>query len=93
MTPLQKRLGHQSVCIPLPETIDIEPLFRMKRRCKVYLNNTVRLKRRSYEVADALPGQRLHIWFMPWNLDRIWYGPEMKPAKPTDPIQKAYRGR
>ncbi len=93
MTPLQKRLGHQSACIPLPETIDIEPLFRMKRRCKVYLNNTVRLKKRSYEVADALPGQRLDIWFMPWNLDRIWYGPEMKPAKPIDPIQNAYRGR
>lgn len=93
ISPRQKRLGHKSACIPIPETVNIEPLFRMKRRCKVYLNNTIRLKRRSYEVMDALPGQRIDIWFMPWDLDRIWYGPEMKSAKPVNPVQNAYRGR
>jgi hypothetical protein len=73
--------------------VEIEPLFRMKRRCKVYLNNTVRLKRRIYEVMDALPGQRVDVWFMPWNLDTVWYGPEMKPAKPVDLNQNAHRRR
>lgn len=93
ISPLQKRLSHQSMCNSLPEAVEIEPLFRMKRRCKVYLNNTVRLKKRIYEVMDALPGQRLDVWFIPWNLDMVWYGPEMKPAKPVDPTQNAYRGR
>lgn len=93
VTPLQKRLSHQSACNTLPESVDIEPLFRMKRRCKVYLNNTVHLKKRRYEVMDALPGQRLDIWFLPWNLDTVWYGPDMKPAKPVDSIQNAQRGR
>ncbi|MBG0779673.1 MAG: transposase, partial [Desulfotignum balticum] len=93
VSPLQKRLSHQSVCNPLPEAVEIEPLFRMKRRCKVYLNNTVRLKRRIYEVKDDLPGQRLDVWFMPWNLDMVWYGPEMKPAKPVDLNQNAHRRR
>jgi len=73
----------------LPEPIDIEPLFRMKRRCRVYLNNTIRFKKRSFEVLDALPGQRLDVWFMPWEPERIWYGPDMKPAKPVDPIHNA----
>lgn len=93
ISPRQKRLSHQSMCNTLPEAVEIEPLFRMKRRCKVYLNNTVRLKRRSYEVMDALPGQRLDVWFIPWDLDTVWYGPEMKPAKPVDPTQNAYRRR
>ena len=91
ISPLQKRLSHQSACISLPEAIEIEPLFRIKRRCRVYLNNTIRLKKRSYEVMDALPGERLDIWFMPWNLDTVWYGPDMKPAKPVNPTQNAQR--
>jgi hypothetical protein len=90
---LQKRLSHQSVCNPLPEAVEIEPLFRMKHRCKVYLNNTVRLKRRIYEVMDALPGQRVDVRLMPWNFDTVWYGPEMKPAKTVDLKQNAHRRR
>ncbi|MCP4047085.1 MAG: transposase family protein, partial [Gammaproteobacteria bacterium] len=75
-SPLQKRLNQGSVCRLLPETVDIKPLFRMKRRCRVYLNNTIRFKRRSYEVMDALPGHRVEVWFMPWNPDIVWYGPD-----------------
>jgi len=56
----------------------------MKRRCRVYLNNTIRLKKKSFEVADALPGQRIDVWFMPWDVSMVWYGPEMKPAKIVD---------
>ncbi len=93
VSPLQKRLSHESVCNPLPEAVEIEPLFRMKRRCRVYLNNTIRLKKRSYEVMDALPGQRVDVWFMPWNLDTVWYGQDMKPAEPVDPGQNAHRPR
>ncbi len=84
ISPLDQRLGGKSVCRSLPETTDIEPLFRMKRRCRVYLNGTIRLKKRSYEVTDALPGQRVDIWFMPWDTDLVWYGPEMIPAKPVN---------
>ncbi|MDF1556363.1 MAG: DDE-type integrase/transposase/recombinase [Deferrisomatales bacterium] len=84
ISPLACRLSRKSVCTPIPETIDIEQLFRIKRRCRVYLNNTIRLKKRSYELSDALPGQRVDVWFMPWDLSQVWYGPEMKPAKPVD---------
>jgi hypothetical protein len=35
-------------------------------------------------VVDALPGERIDVWFMPWDISQIWYGPEMKPAKPVD---------
>ncbi len=88
-SPLQKRLSSPSCCRIIPETVDIEPLFRMKRRCRVYLNNTIRFKKRSYEVLDALPGERLDVWFMPWEPDLVWYGPEMKPAKVVNPLLNA----
>ena len=84
VSPLSKRLGGQSVCRDLPETTNIEPLFRMKRRCRVYLNGTIRLKKRSYEVVDAIPGDRIDVWFMPWDTSLVWYGSEIKPAKPVN---------
>jgi len=93
VSPLQQRLSRPSVCKMLPETIDIEPLFRMKRRCRVYLNSTIRIKKCSYEVIDALPGERVDAWFMPWDLSQVWYGPEMKPAKPVDRHQNAQKTR
>jgi transposase InsO family protein len=90
-SPLQKRLSQESACKSLPATLEIEPLFRMKRRLKVYLDNTIRFKRQKYEVMDALPGHRVDVWFIPWDLAFVWYGPEMKPAKPVDLIQNAQR--
>jgi transposase InsO family protein len=93
VSPLQQRLSRQSACRSLPETLDIEPLFRMKRRCRVYLNSTVRIKKCSYEVIDALPGERVDVWFMPWDTSQVWYGPEMKPAKPVDRHQNAQKTR
>lgn len=93
ISPLDKRLQQKNVCNLLPETVDIEPLFRMKRRCRVYLNNTIRFKRRSYEVFDALPGQRVDVWFLPWNLDTVWYGDEMKPARPVNLYHNAINRR
>lgn len=93
ISPLQKRLRSPSRCKALPEAVAIEPLFRMKRRCRVYLNNTIRFKKRSYEVMDALPGDRLDVWFMPWEPGQLWYGPEMKPAKQVDPFNNAQTTR
>lgn len=93
ISPLQKRLSSPSRCKALPEAVAIEPLFRMKRRCRVYLNNTIRFKKRSYEVMDALPGERLDVWFMPWEPGQLWYGPEMKPARPVDPFHNAQTTR
>ncbi len=91
MTPNQKRLSHPSACVELPEAVDIDPLFRMKRRCRVYMNFTIRLKKIHYQVPEAIPGTRVDVWFMPWDLGTVWYGPEMKPAKPANLALNALR--
>lgn len=88
-TPLQKRLRSESACRPLPSSLDIEPLFRMKKRCAVYLNHTIQIDKRHFEVIDAHPGGRVDVWYLPWDLSMVWYGPDMKPAKPVNAIQNA----
>jgi hypothetical protein len=90
-SPMQKRLGVESVCQQVPEVADIESLFRTKRRCRVYKDGTIRLKKQAFEVPGCLPGGRVTIHYMPWDLSRIYYGDDLKPAKPVDLTANAYR--
>jgi len=90
-TPMQKRLSGKSVCRHLPEVFDIDALFRFERRCRVYRDGTIRLKKRDFEVPGCLPNSRVKIYFMPWDLSRIYYGDEMQPAKEVDKLANAHR--
>ena len=90
-SPMQKRMGVESVCKPVPEVADIESLFRLKRRCRVYNDGTIRLQKMAFEVPGCLPGQRVTIYYMPWDLTRIYYGDDLKLAKPVDLTANAHR--
>jgi transposase InsO family protein len=90
-SPMQKRLSVGSVCQHVPEVADIESLFRLKRRCRVYNDQTIRLHKKAFEVPGCLPGSRVTIYYMPWNLSRVYYGEEMQLAKPVDLSANAYR--
>jgi transposase InsO family protein len=90
-TPMQKRLGHQSACRQVPQVVDIESLFRNERRCRIYNDGTIRLKNRRFEVPGCLPGTRVTVYFMPWDLSRVYYGDEMRLAKPVDLNANAHR--
>ena len=83
-SPLQKRLQTRSVCRELAPSVDIEALFRMERRCRVYNDSTIRFKKTTYEVPDCLPGSRVTIYYMPWDKTCIYYGDEMKKARILD---------
>jgi len=90
-SPMQKRLGVESVCQQVPEVADIKSLFRLQRRCRVYNDGTIRLKKKAFEVPGSLPGSRVSIYYMPWDLSRIYYGDDLKLAKPVDLTANAYR--
>lgn len=83
-TPMQKRLSTDSVCRKVPEMADIESLFRLKRRCKVQNDGTIRLAKKCFEVPGCLPGSRVTICFMPWDMTRIYYGDDMRMAREVD---------
>ena len=90
-TPMQKRMSGKSVCRELPETVDMEALFRHERRCKVYNDCTIRLKNRIYEVPDCIPNSRVTVYFMPWDLSCVYYGEERHPATEVNRIANAHR--
>jgi len=83
-SPLQKRLQSQSVCRMLSPSTDIDALFRMERRCRVYNDSTIRFKKARYEVPECLPGSRVTIYYMPWEKTCVYYGDTMKKARRVD---------
>jgi hypothetical protein len=90
-TPMQKRLGHKSACRQVPEVVDIEAMFRNERRCRVYNDGTIRLRKRRFEVTGCIPGSRTMVYFMPWDLNRVYHGEDMRLAKPLDLNANAHR--
>lgn len=90
-SPLQKRLQVKNVCRILPPSTDIDALFRMERRCRVYNDSTIRFKKTRYEVPDCLPGSRVTIYYMPWDKTCIYYGNEMRKARIIDLSANARR--
>ena len=77
---LKKRLAGQSVCQPVPEVNDIESLFMMERRCRIYKDGTIRLFKQVFEIIDPIPGKRVTVYYKPWDLSCIYYGTFLKPA-------------
>jgi hypothetical protein len=90
-SPMQKRLSVDSVCRQVPEVADIQALFRTQRRCRVYNDGTIRLNKKAFEVPGCLPGSRVTIHFMPWDLTHVYYGDDMRLAKPVDLTANAHR--
>lgn len=69
----------------------MEALFRMERRCRVYKDGTIRLKTQVFEVPGCLPGQRVTVYFTPWDLSQVYYGDDMQLARKIDPVANAMR--
>jgi len=90
-SPLEKRLKGENHCRSLPVVADLEALFRMQRRCRVYKDGTVHLFNNIFEVPEALPGTRVTVYFVPWDLSRIYYGDDMIPATPLHLSKNARR--
>jgi len=90
-SPLQKRLAGENACRQLPEVADIRHLFAATRRCRVYNDNTIRLNGCIFEVPEALPGSRVAVYYLPWEPNWIFYGDDLKPARPLDKTANAHR--
>ena len=89
--PLKKRLTGESVCQPVPEVADIETLFLMQRRCRIYKNGTIRLFKQVFEIIDPTPGARVTVYYKPWDLSCVYYGTFFKPAHRLNMTQNAHR--
>jgi putative transposase len=91
VSPLQKRLGAENACRTLPEVTDIRNLFCMHRRCRVYNDATIRLNKRIMEVTHALPGTTIDVFYLPWDPTWVFYGNDLRPARPLNKTANAKR--
>lgn len=90
-TPLSRRLSILDECRKLPETTFMDPLFSMKRQCRVYKNGTIRIQRIEFEVPGCTVGERIDVYYLPWNLSKVWCGSEFTPVIPLDKYRNAQR--
>lgn len=90
-SPLQKRVTTAAVCRRLPEATPVDLLFFMERRCRVYNDGTIRLRRTILEVPGAPPGGRVTVFYDPANPARVWYGETLQPARLLDRQRNAHR--
>ena len=88
---MQKRMSVETVCRQVPEVTDIQALFRLIRRCRVYNDGTIRLHKKVFEVPGCLPGSRVTVYYMPWDLSSVYYGDDMCPAREVDLVANAHR--
>jgi transposase InsO family protein len=91
VSPLQKRLGADNACRKLPEVTDIRSLFCMHRKCRVYNDTTIRLNKRIFEVPQAVPGTTIDVFYLPWDPAWVFYGNDMRPARPLNKTANAKR--
>lgn len=90
-TPLDKRLRIEGLCRGLPETANIDPLFMQSRQVRLNKDGTFRLQNRIFEAPQAPRGNRVEIFFYPWDLNTVFYGQERRQAKLLDKHGNARR--
>ena len=91
ISPLQKRLSIGNVLRPMPEVADIRTLFAMQRRCRVYNDGTIRLRKKRFEVPGALPGSTIDVFYLPWDPTWVCYGNDRLHARLVDQHANAHR--
>ncbi len=90
-SPLQRRLQSRQAIRKLPEVAKTDALFRMEKRCRVYNDGTIRLKKRVFEVPLCPPNSRVTVYFLPWDLTQVYYGDNLELARPLDVHANAKR--
>jgi len=88
MSPLNRKLicnGTELKQIPL--TKNINDIFRLETAKKIGSDGCIRLLNKRFEVRDALPGEKIIVYYLPWDTDYVLTGPDKLKAKILD-VQK-----
>ena len=70
---------------------NIDALFRMETMKNIYSNGCIRLGGYLYDVPQALPGTKIKVSYLPWDMSIIYVGDEMEPVKFLDKTKNANR--
>lgn len=92
MSPLNRKLTDKGQPLPqIDPTVNINDIFRMETTKVVRKDGCVRMWKIRFEIPDAIPGETVQIYHLPWDHTYILHGPDKIVAKPVDTHKNAYR--
>jgi transposase InsO family protein len=89
MSPLDKKLNTPNTLKTLDGVRDIDSLFRIEEYKTVSSNGCIRVKGRYYDVPESVPGQKVEVSYLPWDLSVVYITKDLIPIKPLDKIKNA----
>ena len=92
MSPLDRKLTDKGpVLAQIPPTQNIDEIFFMEKRGRIATDGCVRLFKKRFEIKDGIVGTEIIVYYLPWNEDCIFIGPQKVAVKPLDTIHNALR--
>ena len=92
MSPLNRKLADQGATLKqIDPTCNINDLFRMETEKTVNSDGCIRMWGTRFEVLDSYPGEKVRIYYLPWDHSYLLSGPDKLIAKPLDPVKNAHR--
>ena len=92
MSPLNRKLIDEGAALKhIPPTQNINDIFRMNALKKVGADGCIRMLKKRFEVRDALPGEKIAVYYLPWDTDYVLTGPDMLMAKVVNTQNNAHR--
>jgi hypothetical protein len=92
MSPLSRKLTDAGPALKqLAPTQDIDDIFRMEHNARVGSDGCIRLFNTRFEVPAAMPGSHITVYYLPWNQDSVFIGPDKLRLKPLDAKRNALR--
>jgi putative transposase len=92
MSPLDRKLSDTgSELKQIPPTQNINDIFRMELFKRIGSDGCVRFFNKRFEIRDAIPGEMVTIYYLPWEQDYILSGPDKLFTKPVDTVKNALR--
>lgn len=91
MSPLNRKISDEGPALKyIPATRNINDIFRMKTIKKVGSDGCIRMLKKRFEVLDAIPGEKIDVYYLPWDTDYVLTGPDMLIAKVIDTQKNGY---
>lgn len=92
MSPLNRRMIDEGPELKLiPPTQNINDIFRIEILKKVGSDGCIRMMKKRFEVRDALPGEKITVYYLPWETEYILTGPDKIIAKVLDSHKNSQR--
>jgi transposase InsO family protein len=92
LSPLNRKLIDQGEQLrQVDPTCNINDLFRMETTKTVASDGCVRMWGKRFQVPDAIPKERIRVYYLPWMRQHILVGPDKLVAKPLQLTDNAYR--